>query len=296
MNVYDCFMYFDEELLAKIRLNILNKYVSKFLIVEAKYTHNGDKKKLNFNFKKFTKFKNKIEYIIVDKIPPNLKKIKINEDEDIKAQKLIFNGYARDIYQRNQISKGLVGVDDDDVIIISDLDEVPNLTQVKLNEINNYILVFKQKIFYYKLNLLYRNFYWFGSKACKKKILKSPQWLREIKAKKYSLLRLDTYFSKKKYSNLKFVDNGGWHFTYIKSPREIFFKLSNFAHHYEFERSKLKIEDIKKFVLQKRVIYDYDVDKRNYKWSGSKKLVKYPIKKLPNFIYKEKHNLRKWID
>ena len=66
MNIYDCFMYYDEDLLLDIRLNALNKYVKKFVITEATYTHNGSKKKLNFNIDKFDKFKDKIEYIVVD--------------------------------------------------------------------------------------------------------------------------------------------------------------------------------------------------------------------------------------
>ena len=295
MKIYDCFMYFDEDLLTSIRLNILNKYITKFIIVEAKYTHNGDKKKLNFNINKFKEFKKKIEFIKVDEIPPNLKKINNEDNDDVVAKKSIYNGYARDIFQRNQISNGLKSLDKDDVVVISDLDEIPNLEKVKFDEINNNILFFKQKIFYYKFNLLYKNFYWYGSKACKKKILKSPQWLREIKSKKYSPLRLDTIFSNKKYSNLIFIENGGWHFTYIKSPKEIFFKLSNFAHHFEFEESKLKINDIKKYVDQKRVLYDYNADKREFKWSGEKKLTKYPIKELPNYIFKNKKRFRNWL-
>ena len=172
MKIYDCFMYFDEDLLTDVRLNVLNKYITKFIIVEAKYTHNGDKKKLNFNINKFKEFKKKIELIKVDEVPPNLKKINGYDNDDVVAEKSIFNGYARDIFQRNQISIGLKNLDNNDVVIISDLDEIPNLKNVKFDEINNNILFFKQKIFYYKFNLLYKNFYWYGSKACKKKNIK----------------------------------------------------------------------------------------------------------------------------
>ena len=69
MNIYDCFMYFDEDLLLDLRLNSLDKYVKKFVITEATYGHNGSKKKLNFDINKFKKFKDKIEYIVVDKEP-----------------------------------------------------------------------------------------------------------------------------------------------------------------------------------------------------------------------------------
>ena len=79
MNIYDCFMYFDEDMLLDLRLNVLNKYVKKFVISEATYTHNGNKKKLNFDINRFKKFKDKIEYIVVDKEPSNIRRINEND-------------------------------------------------------------------------------------------------------------------------------------------------------------------------------------------------------------------------
>ena len=75
-------MYFDEDLLLDLRLNSLNKYIKKFVITEATYTHNGNKKKLNFDINKFPKFKDKIEYIIVDKSPPNIIELVSGEKEN----------------------------------------------------------------------------------------------------------------------------------------------------------------------------------------------------------------------
>ena len=69
MKIYDCFMFFDEEMLLDLRLNIMDKYVDKFVITEATYTHSGSAKKLIFDIKKFSKFKDKIIYIFVDKQP-----------------------------------------------------------------------------------------------------------------------------------------------------------------------------------------------------------------------------------
>ena len=73
MKLYDCFMFYDEKLLLEIRLNILNKFVNKFVISEAKYLHNGKPKKLNFNINDFSEFRNKIEYIIVENQPEGIK-------------------------------------------------------------------------------------------------------------------------------------------------------------------------------------------------------------------------------
>ena len=262
MNIYDCFMYFDEDMLLDLRLNVLNKYVKKFIITEATYTHNGTKKKLKFDIKKFHKFKDKITYIVVDEPPSNIQELSEDDPEHKRGEKLILNGMARDYYQREKLIEGIRDADEDDLILISDLDEIPNLDSFNLSKIKNKIIIFEQKMFYYKLNLFYESFIWHGTKGCKKKNLISPQWLRNIKAKKYPEWRVDLFFSKKKYSNLIFVNNGGWHFSYLKTPEELKEKLLNFAHHYEFEKSGLKIDDIKKFMDEKRVIYDHNIDQK----------------------------------
>ena len=71
-------------------------------------------------------------------------------------------------------------------------------------------------MFHYKFNLKLPNFIWTGTKGCKKKDLINPQWLRNIKDKKYPFFRIDTFFSKTKYIDIKFIKNGGWHFSNIK--------------------------------------------------------------------------------
>ena len=81
MKIYDCFMFSDEKMLLEVRLNLLNKYIDKFIIAEATYFHNGDPKNLNFNYKEFPEFKNKIEYIVVKDQPPNLILAKENDSK-----------------------------------------------------------------------------------------------------------------------------------------------------------------------------------------------------------------------
>ena len=296
MNIYDCFMYFDEDLLLDIRLNALDKYVKKFVITEATYTHNGSKKKLNFDIQNFSKFKNKIEYIIVDKQPPNIKELDEKDSSQIREEKLILNGMARDYFQRESLNKGLENLNEEDLVIISDLDEIPNLKNLNLNKINNNIIIFQQKMFYYKFNLLYDKFIWAGSKAVKYKNFISPQWLRNVKSKKYSSWRIDTFFSKKKYSNLYYINDGGWHFTCIRSPEDLEKKLLNFAHHYEFEQSGLKINDIRKLIKEKRVMYDHNVDQRGYKWSGKAILKNIDMNLLPNYITENVEKFKEWLD
>jgi len=296
MNIYDCFMYYDEDLLLDIRLNELNKYVKKFVITEATYTHNGSKKKLNFDLQKFKRFKDKIEYIVVDQQPPDIRRINENDSAKIIEEKLILNGMARDYFQRENLKRGLKNLNNNDLIMISDLDEIPNLKNFNFEIVKNNIIIFQQKMFYYKFNLLYDEFVWYGSKAVKFKNFVSPQWLRNIKSKKYPLWRLDVFFSKKKYSNLLYINNGGWHFTCIRSPEDLEKKLLNFAHHYEFEQSGLKINDIKKLIDEKRVMYDHNVDQRGYKWSGKSILKKIKIDLLPDYIRNNESKLGEWLD
>jgi len=296
MKIYDCFMYFDEDLLLDLRLNTLNKYISKFVITEATYTHSGSKKKLNFDINKFKKFKDKIEYIVVNEQPPNILETNVNDTLEKKGEKLILNGYARDNYQRNRLAEGISEASDNDIVIVSDLDEIPNLKNLNFDKINNKIIQFRQKMFYYKLNLYYPDFEWFGSKACRKKNLLSPQWLRNIKSKKYSKFRIDLIFNKKKYNNIFYVLDGGWHFTCIRTPEELEYKLLNFAHHYEFETSGLKKDDIKKLILEKRVMYDHNVDQKDYKWSGKTKLKKILNSELPGYLDSNADKYKEWLD
>ena len=296
MDIYDCFMYFDEDLLLDLRLNTLNKYVKKFVITEATYTHNGSKKTLRFDLKLFKKFKDKIEYIVVDEPPPNIMKLVEGESKNKRGTKLILNGMARDYFQREKLNIGLRNLKENDVIMISDLDEIPNLEHVDFSKINNKIFLFEQKMFYYKLNLFYKNYKWYGTKAVKKKYFISPQWLRNIKSKNYPKWRLDILFSKKKYSNLKFVENGGWHFTCLKTPEDLEKKLLNFAHHYEYEDSGLKINDLKNLMAEKRVMYDHNIDQKDYKWSGKVKLEKVNNTLLPYYINQNLNLYKEWLD
>jgi len=276
----------------------MNKYVDKFIITEATYMHNGKPKKLNFDIKKYSKFKEKIIYIVVDNQPPDLYEIydRDNNKYDRRGQKLVLNGYKRDNYQRQMAAGSLKNLDEEDWILINDIDEIPNLENINFNEIKNQIVVFKQQVFYYKFNLLYPEVSWFGTKACKKKNFISPQWLRDLKHKKYPLWRIDTLFSKKKYNDILHVNNGGWHFTNIKSADDIQKKLLNYTHHYEYEQSGLKIEDLKKKISEKKIIYDHGVDQREHKWKSEKTLTVIDLKNMPTYLRKNYKKYANWLE
>ena len=217
MRIYDCFMYFDEEIVLETRLNYLNKHVDYFVIVESCYTHKGDRRNLKFNINNFPEFKNKIIYKVYDEVPSKISKVLSEDDENTKSVKYIMNAIYRENAQRKYISEAIKDATEQDIILISDVDEIPNLSKINFNQISEKIILFKQDIFYYKFNLKLPNTSWVGTKGCKKKYLKNPQWLRNIKDRKYSFFRIDAYFSENKYIDVKIINDGGWHFTNIKS-------------------------------------------------------------------------------
>jgi beta-1,4-mannosyl-glycoprotein beta-1,4-N-acetylglucosaminyltransferase len=266
------------------------------VIVESLFTHKGDKRDLKFDINKFNKFKNKIVYLVYEKEPPEIESINENETENEKSGKFILNAIHRENGQRNFISEGLKNAHDEDFILISDLDEIPNLSNINLNNFGEKLIFFNQEMFYYKFNLKLPNFNWVGTKSCKKKNFLSAQWLRNIKDKNYPFYRIDLLFSKNKYTNIKFIKNGGWHFTNIKTSEEIRHKLSSYLHHREFDLNPLSASEIDELIKNKKAIYDLNADKRSQKFGNGIELENYDIKKLPNYIYKNLDKFKDWIN
>ena len=149
---------------------------------------------------------------------------------------------------------------------------------------------------YYKFNLKLNNLNWYGTKACKKKNLKSPQWLRNIKNRKYPFYRIDTLFSDLKYIDVEIIQNGGWHFTNIKKASEIEHKLKSYLHHREFELNPLSAEQIEKIINNKKAIYNLNVDKRLSKIGDGVDLEKIENKNLPNYIKENIVKYKEWLD
>ena len=289
-------MYFDEEVVLDLRLKILDKYVDYFVIVESIFTHKGGKRELKFDHKKFEEFKDKIIYLVYDKTPTNVEEIFKDDVENEKSRKYILNAAFRENGQRNFISTGLKDAHDEDLILVSDVDEIPNLEGINLKSINKKIILFKQDMFYYKFNLKLPNLIWSGTKACKKKHLVTPQWLRNIKDKKYPFYRIDTFFSNTKYINIEFIKDGGWHFSNIKTASEIEHKLRSYLHHREFDENPMSKNQIEEIIKNKQAIYDLKVDKKINKIGDGSKLEKYPLEKLPKFLQSNINYYKEWID
>ena len=289
-------MYFDEETVLDLRLNFLDKYVDYFVIVESVFTHKGDKRELKFNHKKFEKFKNKIIYKVYNENENNIEKIFDKDSEKTKSYKYIMNALKRENGQRNYIQVGLDNANANDIILISDVDEMPNLSGIDFTKIKEKIFMFRQDMFYYKFNLKLPNMIWTGTKGCRKKYLLSPQWLRNVKDRKYSKLRFDILFSDKKYNSIKFIDDGGWHFTNLKSAKEIEHKLKSYLHHWEFDENPLTTDQIEEIIKNKQAIYDLTLDKRLNKIGSGNKLIKYEFEKLPEYLKKNKNKYEQWLD
>ena len=296
MKIYDCFMYFDEEVVLDVRLNTLNEFVDYFVIVESIYTHKGDPRELKFNHKKFEKFKDKIIYIVDEETYPQTDEINTEDSEGEKSRKAIFNAAYRENGQRNLITRGLKKANDEDIIMVSDVDEIPKLSDLNFKNINEKIILFKQDMFYYKFNLWLPNLIWTGTKACKKKNLVNPQWLRNIKDRKYSFFRIDTFFSKTKYTSIKVINDGGWHFSNIKTPKEIEFKLRSYLHHREFDLNPLSVAQIDEIIRNKQAIYDLKVDKTVNKIGNGSILKNFDLNRLPEYIVTNKNKFLDWID
>ena len=268
MAIYDCFQFFNEEHILDLRLNILNKFVDFFVIVESTTDHQGNTKKLNFDPKKFMKFNDKIIYVLVDDTENAIKKPHVGGESLVEQ------------HQRNSIMKGLKDSHDNDLVILSDVDEIPDLTKLNLFNNKNRYAVFSQKKFDYKLNLLNETEGgWHGSKICLKKNLKSPQWLRNLKFKKYPFWRID------KIKDLQIIENGGWHFSYLQDPENLLKKIKSFSHG-EFNKPEFTSkEKIVEKIKMKKNIFNLPYNYKKVEIDGT----------FPKYIINNKEKLRKWI-
>jgi len=265
MAIYDCFQYFNEDHILDLRLNVLNEYVDYFVISESTKTHQGESKKQNFDIKNFSKFKKKIIFITADY------KEKVNFDKHTGGESPI------EQHQRNSLIEGIKDASPEDLIILSDSDEIPDLAKLPLIKKNKKFIVFSQKMFMYKLNLQNLNeSNWMGSRITKKKNIKTMQKLRDLKFKHYPLWRIDKYYQQ--------VINGGWHFSYLQTPEQILNKIKSFSH------GEYNNENISEKYIQEKILRNEDVFGRGFKFK------KIPIDSTyPKYIFQNKEIFSSWI-
>ena len=210
MKIYDCFTYCGEDLLLKIRLESLFNQVDKFIIIEGNRYFNGEVKSKLFNINKFEKYQKKINYYFIEDYP-----------------KHVGNNWEYEFYQRNQIRRGLTDLIDEDIVLISDVDEIPKLSNE--NYLNYDSAVFMQNMYYYKFNIHYYsglkwNNKWPGTKSCKFKFFDSAQTIRGFRNKNIPKWRIDQRIN-------RYLEwDGGWHFAYLMNEKDISNKLKRFDH------------------------------------------------------------------
>jgi len=291
MKVIDTTTYFEEKLMMEVRFNILDPYVDHFVVCESLFSHSGKKKKINFNKNDYQKFSKKIEHIIVENEPDDIIK-----NKSLNNVELRLNSISRIRHQRNFIKSALKKFSDEDLIIYSDNDEIPDLSNIDLSKIKEKILIFNQKLFYYKFNLLLDNVKWFGSKACQLRNLKSIDELRATKNKKYSFFRLDTYFSNIKHRSLKIIDKGGWHFSNLKNPDDLEKKYLNDENHSEYEQQNIDLNRISKNIKERVINYNHSAKKNSKDRFNRTKLSLANLDILPKYLKDNFIRYKNWID
>ena len=291
MKIIDTTTYFEEDLMMDLRFNILDPFVDKFIVCEARFSHSGKQKEIKFNKKKFPKFEDKIIHAIVDYEPSNI--IKKN---NLSNSEIRINSILRIQHQRNYILNFIHEFSQDDYLIHSDNDEIPNLEIYNLKKNKKKFVIFKQKMFYYKFNLSLPNLNWYGSKACKIKNLKNIDLLRSIKNKTYPFFRLDTFFSDIKHQSVKIVENGGWHFSNLKNLEELERKYLNDENYAEYLLQGYSKEMIKENLINKSIGYNHSAKKNSNERFQSTKLEKIKLDNLPDYLLKNIKLYEDWLD
>ena len=269
--IYDCTTFYQGNLLFETRYKILKDYVDYFVVCEANKDHVGGKKPFNFNKSFLKKYSKKLIYIKVNNLP----NIRLKGKKDYGILKI----------QMENIFRGIKNANDNDLIIFSDEDEIPNPKSIKTFQKEKFKFgIFLQNMYYFKLNI--QNFdegkgNWPGSRICKKKYLKSFFKLRLLKTKNidYPFWRFD------KEKNIQLIKKGGWHFTYLMSPKNISKKIKSMSH---TEFNKKKFTNIKN--IEKKISNLKDPFDRNFN------LKKVSIdRSYPSYIRNNLNLFKKWI-
>jgi len=192
--------------------------------------------------------------------------------------------------------EGISEASNEDLILYSDNDEIPDFNNFNYNFKKNKIVIFKQKLFYYKFNLYTDRVEWFGTKGCLKKNFSSFSWIREVKTKIYPFYRLDTFFSDTKYRNIEIINNGGWHFSQLKKPKDIEIKLLNHEHHDEYKLARKNLPSVEDLVKRRTINYDHKAKSSEYKYSREFKLKSLSLDEMPLFLQENVNKYSEWFD
>jgi beta-1,4-mannosyl-glycoprotein beta-1,4-N-acetylglucosaminyltransferase len=235
--IVDCFIFYNEIDLLNYRLKILNSVVDYFVIVESTHTFTGKNKSLTFNENKhlFSEYQDKIIHIIVDDIPYKYPNINVSNNEQWKNEH----------FQRNAISRGLstIKLTNNDLIIIADLDEIPDPRTLTYIKTKNVPISF---------NILYMDFYYYNLNTKHRDKWTSAKIISFAKYNEYNSCCEDI-----RHIYAPIIVNGGWHLSYFGDSNFIQNKINNFSHQEYNNDSYTKLE-----VISDRVNNHIDLFKR----------------------------------
>ena len=264
MKIFDTITFFRENFITNLRFEILDDVVDFFVVCESNFDHKGNKKDLNFSLKN-SKFKNKLIYLTMEK--PFEKNS---------------SGWQNQAEQREYIFNGLKKANDNDYVMFSDPDEIPDPKEIKSLSLKKKYGIFMQKCFCYKINMF--NKYetpWEGTRVAKLKDLRSIDYLRQKIVSK----NLKKPFWKFQNKDIQLIENGGWHFNTLLSPEEISIKLKTFAHS---EYSGSEYSDVS--IIKKNIDEQSDLFRRGWKYQKVK-----IDSSFPNYICNNQISLKEWI-
>tara|TARA_B100001057_G_scaffold411053_1_gene426452 strand:- start:999 stop:1823 length:825 start_codon:yes stop_codon:yes gene_type:complete len=269
--IFDCTTFFNSNHLFEIRFNILRDIVDYFVVCESNTTHTGKKKRYNFDLNHWKKYKNKIIYIKVKDLP----KVNLTQKNKFELIKI----------QIENLFKGISKANDQDLIILSDEDEIPNPNKIKLFNYKKYKFgIFLQNLYYYKINI--QNLSeakngWPGSRIALKKNIKSFFKFRILKIKNKD----EPFWKFYKEKSIQTINKAGWHFTYLMTPKLISMKIKNSGHIEFNKKNYTSIKNINHRI--KNLIDPFDRE-------ANLKKVKID-KTFPEYILRNKKKLKKWI-
>ena len=263
--IVDCITFFNENYIFDLRYNIIKNDVDFLVVCESLYDHKGNKKELNFNFNKYSNDEKLKYFVLEEPFPKNN------------------NPWTNQAIQREFLLEKLTFVENEDYIFFSDPDEIPNPNLLKNFQLKKKYGIFLQKNFNYKFNL-YNKFEtpWDGPRVCKKKNLKSIDYMRQKVLKKnlkYGFWRID------KEKNLQILKNGGWHFSYLLTPIEIRRKIQTFAHNELNKKKYTNLNNIKSCIKRFKDLFHREAKFKKVKIDYS----------FPKYIFKNRKKLTRWI-
>jgi beta-1,4-mannosyl-glycoprotein beta-1,4-N-acetylglucosaminyltransferase len=296
--IYDCFLYYDEDMLLDIRLHTLANAVDKFVIVESTHTFTGKPRNLHFDINKFSTFKDKIIYVVHDEKPLMKVSEDFNQDREVdpwQPEVWEVDAWANEAAQRNAIMKGLQFAQDDDLILVSDVDEIFSPEAIAAINPKKLCTTIRQNFYNYQFNLQVFNVDGTPRKctlprATSYKNLKcffhgEPEifrnWKRGRREKEWSWLKWNWL----KYNN-KIINDGGWHFSWVMTPERISEKMSTISHT-EYDLPEFNNpEHIMKVITNAEDI-----------WGRDRKLVKQEMTEnsFPVYLAKNKEKFNEFI-